>query len=88
MQSLKENKSHDSRALAEYETFIAALLSSRHRDILKAAIKWWNETWGRVPSLTYTELLQKSLLKIKDITVIQLPTFPAPDSQVRFPLSL
>lgn len=67
---------HNQATLKQFEAFVTASLSSRHRSILNDAIALWNATFGGAEHLEYPENLRKVLSRLSKVTEIQLPKFP------------
>ena len=75
-----ENMSHNNASLVLFQGLVTSSLRSRHRSIVNDAISSWNKTFGTVVELEYPEELLKTLARLREITEIELPSFPEVDN--------
>ena len=71
-----ENMSHNNASLILFQGLMSSSLRSRHRTIVNDAISLWNKTFGAVAELKYPDELLKTLARLREVTEIELPTFP------------
>ena len=74
---LQESLDH-SGLLSDFEIILCAGLESRQKYVANATIKFWNFSFGvSQQELQYPDRLKEALLKLRAITVIELPSLPA-----------
>ena len=72
----------DSALLTSIQDLIVSGLTSRHQAILNQSIELWNCTFGKADFLEYRDDLRTALIKLRSVTEMQLPNFPADDPEV------
>lgn len=71
------NENH-SILICNYEDLLCAALESKHKSMVNSAIDFWNSTFGQsTQELTYPERLQNTLLQLRPVADIQLPSLSA-----------
>lgn len=67
-----------SRLLSEFETVLCAGLESKQRNVVNLTIRFWNSSFGvSKQQLQYPDRLKDTLLRLRAITDIELPSLPA-----------
>ena len=71
--------------LYRVDAVFAASLGSRQRSIANDAISLWNETFGALESVEYSDVLTRSLKRVSSLTDLSAPGLTAmKDSEVSF----
>ena len=58
------------------DSLIAAGLNSSHRTVVNVTLEFWNDTFGKLDSLTYPPAVLLALRRIRPLAELELPTFP------------
>ena len=71
---------HTTVLFSIHELLVAGL-RSRHKAVVNKFIAMWNEIFGVEDTLEYPEDLKNVLQKLRPVTELRLPTFPAKYSE-------
>lgn len=71
-----EQMTYNNDSLRLLLVLMTSSLGSRHRVIVNDAISLWNRTFGTADRLEYPDTLRITLLRLRSMTDIELPTFP------------
>lgn len=88
MNSIERSGVFDTRFLFSIHELVVAGFRSRHKAVVNKAIVMWNSTFGGQDTLEYPEDLRTILQKLRSMTELRLPNFPALDSEEVSGLSL
>lgn len=75
-----EQMTYNNDSLRLLLVLMTSSLGSRHRVIVNDAISLWNRTFGTADQLRYPDTLRITLLRLRSMTDIELPTFPEEDN--------
>ena len=73
--AIEDFHDHNTRLLFKLQFLILSILRSRHKPLVNKAVQMWNGTFGCAEELEYPEIMRESLLKLRSLTDLQLPSF-------------
>ena len=73
--AIEEFHDYNTRLLFRLQYLLLSGLRSRHKSLVNKAVQMWNGTFGCAKGLEYPENMRESLLKLRSLADLQLPSF-------------